>query len=77
MDVAFCCHAPLVKDEQDVFLVLRRYFLPAMQELAAGIEASEKEAVQRFRRVHVAALLMNFTQLVVLVWGTLQLSRAL
>ncbi|GAB3772012.1 hypothetical protein GCM10028796_41730 [Ramlibacter monticola] len=56
--------------------LLRRYLLPAMQQLGARIEANEGEAIQRFRRVHGAALLVNVAQLVVLVWGTLQLSKA-
>lgn len=54
--------------------LLRRYLLPAMQQLGARIDASEEDAIQRFRRVHGTALLINLGQLVVLVWGTLQLS---
>jgi hypothetical protein len=57
--------------------LLQRRLLPAMQELGARIEANEAEAIRHFRRVHVTALLVNVAQLVVLVWGTLQLSAAL
>jgi hypothetical protein len=56
--------------------LLRRYLLPAMQQLGTRIEANDGEAIRRFRRMHAAALLINLGQLVVLVWGTLQLSRA-
>jgi len=56
--------------------LLRKYLLPTMQQLVARIEAKDDEAIQRFRRLHTMALLINVGQLVVLVWGTLQLSRA-
>jgi hypothetical protein len=59
-----------------VATLLRRYLSSAMEQLGTQIEANEGEAIQRFRRVHVAALLVNLAQLVALVWGTLQLSRA-
>lgn len=57
--------------------VLRKYLLGAMQQLGSQIEANNESAIQRFRRIHSAALLVNLGQLVVLVWGTLQLSRAM
>lgn len=59
-----------------VATLLRRHLLPAMHQLGTRIEANEGDAIQRFRRVHGTALLINLGQLVVLVWGTLQLSRA-
>lgn len=59
-----------------VAVVLRNHFLPAMQQLGGQIEASSSESVQRFRRMHGTALLVNLVQLVVLVWGTIQLSLA-
>lgn len=58
-------------------VLLRKYLLSAMQHLGTRIEANDGEAIQRFRRVHAMALLVNFGLLVVLVWGTLQLSRAM
>jgi hypothetical protein len=58
-------------------MVLRKYLLQAMHHLAGRIEQSDDRAIREFRRVHSTALLINFAQLVVLVWGTLQLSRAL
>ena len=51
--------------------------VPAMQRLGERIETSDAVAITHFRRVHVAALMVNVCQLVVLVWGTLQLSKAL
>lgn len=58
-----------------VAVLLRRYLLSAMQQHGAQIQANAEGAVGRFRRVHATALLVNFAQLVALVWGTLQLSR--
>ena len=57
--------------------LLRMRFLPVMQKLGTQIEANDDMAIQRFRRMHMAALLINFTLLVVLVWGTFQLSRSM
>jgi hypothetical protein len=55
--------------------LLRRYLLPVMEHLGTRIEANHAEAIRHFRRVHATALLVNVAQLVVVVWGTLQLSR--
>jgi hypothetical protein len=57
--------------------LLRKYLVSAMQQLGTRIEANEDAAIERFRQVHVTALLMNLVQLIVLVWGLLQLSRSL
>jgi hypothetical protein len=59
-----------------IAMVLRRHLVGAMHEIGLRIEANEAAAIRHFRRVHVAALSVNVLQLVVLVWGTLQLSRA-
>ncbi|WP_342130749.1 hypothetical protein [Hydrogenophaga sp. OTU3427] len=59
-----------------VTVALRRRFLPTMLQLGSQIESNTDGAVQRFRRVHGLALLVNLAQLVVLVWGTIQLSRS-
>jgi hypothetical protein len=56
--------------------LLRKFMLEAMQQVAAQIEANASGAIERFRRMHGAALLINVVQLVVLVWGTIQLSRS-
>lgn len=55
---------------------LRRRLLPTMERLGSAIAAADSAAIQRFRRVHGLALAINTGQLVLLVWGTLQLSRA-
>jgi hypothetical protein len=47
-----------------------------MSQLGSQIESNAEGAVQRFRRVHGMALLVNLAQLVLLVWGTIQLSKA-
>ncbi|HEX7889090.1 MAG TPA: hypothetical protein VF522_07005 [Ramlibacter sp.] len=61
-----------------VVTLLRKHLLPVMQQLGTEIEANDGGggAIQRFRRLHAMALLINFAQLVVLVWGTIQLSRS-
>jgi hypothetical protein len=58
-----------------VAVFLRRQLLPAMQQLGTEIEANAEGAVRRFRKVHGTALLVNLGQLVLVVWGTVQLSR--
>lgn len=58
-------------------VVLRRRLLQAMDQLGTRIEANDVTAIRHFRRVHGAALLTNVAQLALLVWGTLQLSRAM
>jgi hypothetical protein len=57
-------------------VVLRKQFLPVMQQLGSEIEANAEGAVQRFRKIHGIALLVNLGQLVLVVCGTIQLSRA-
>lgn len=54
---------------------LRSQLLPAMQALGTEIEAQAEGAIRRFRKVHGTALLVNLGQLVLVVWGTVQLSR--
>ena len=58
-----------------VTTVLRKLLLEAMQRLGDKIEASDATAIASFRRVHIAALATSLVQLVVVVWGILQLSR--
>ena len=58
-------------------VLLRTRFLPVMQQLGTQIEAGEDDAIRRFRRMHVSALLVNAALLAVLVWGTIQLSRSM
>ena len=58
-----------------ITIVLRHQLVDAMRRLGEQIEASEDAAIRNFRRVHGAALAINLTQLVVVVWGVLQLSK--
>lgn len=60
-----------------VTTLLRRRLLPAMQDIGARIGGLDGAAIARFRRLHTAALCGNLVQLVVVVWGVLQLSRQL
>ena len=57
-----------------VVVVLRRRLIPAMEQLGAQIQTSDASAIQSFRRVHSAALLVNLAQLVALVWGLTMVS---
>jgi hypothetical protein len=59
-----------------VAVLLRRHLVPAMQQLGTQIEANADGAIRRFRQVHAMALFVNLAQLVLVVWGTIQLSRA-
>lgn len=58
-----------------VAVFLRKQLVPAMQQLGTEIEANAEGAIERFRKVHGTALLVNLVQLVLVVWGTIQLSR--
>lgn len=57
-----------------IAIAIRRRLLPAMQRLGAMIQESEAATIRHFRKVHAFALSINLVQLVVLVWGTTQLS---
>ncbi|MEJ5991648.1 hypothetical protein WG902_16715 [Ramlibacter sp. PS3R-8] len=54
--------------------MLRKKFLPRMDHLRARIEAGHAEAIAGFRRLHVAAILMNVTQLALIVWTLIAFS---
>jgi hypothetical protein len=54
-------------------LALRRIILSNMARLSASIQADDPGAIVSFRKVHAAALLINLLQLVLIVWGVLQL----
>ena len=55
-------------------VVLRRYLIPLMDQLGSQIQSEGVAAIDRFRKLHCAALLVNFLQLVVLVWALTKLS---
>lgn len=54
--------------------VYRRTILPAMDRLTRQIQGHDPKAIRLFRVTHSLALLVNLLQLVVLVWGVVQLS---
>ena len=58
-------------------MLMRKYLMSAMHEIGSQIEGDNEEPIRRFRRIHGAALLINLALLVLLVWGTIQLSRSL
>jgi hypothetical protein len=58
-------------------VVLRRTVLPKMDSLRAQIQVSERDVIAAFRRMHVVAILINLTQLVLVVWGLIALSLQL
>ena len=55
--------------------LLRRHMLRAMEHLGAQIAAQDARAIAEFRRLHASALLVNLLQVVLIVWGILQLSQ--
>lgn len=57
-----------------VVVLLRCNILPAMARLGSSIQSSDPGAIARFRRVHTAALLANLVQLLLVVWGVLQIA---
>jgi len=57
-----------------VAVLLRRPLISTMDRLGAQIQVSTPQAVQRFRRLHGMALLVNLVQLVLLVWALTRLS---
>jgi hypothetical protein len=57
-----------------VAVALRKRLISAMELVGAQIQEDAAGAVARFRKVHTLALLINLTQLVVLVWGLTYLS---
>lgn len=54
--------------------LLRRKVIPRMDSLRSRIEASETSSIAEFRRIHVAAILINLAQLVLIVWSLTTLS---
>jgi hypothetical protein len=49
--------------------LLRRTIIPKMDSLRAQMPASETNTIPEFRRMHVAAILANLAQLVLIVWS--------
>lgn len=55
--------------------LLRRKVIPTMDSLRDQFEASGASAIPAFRRMHVAAILANLAQLVLIVWSLIAASR--
>lgn len=60
-----------------IVTVLRRRLVPAMEQLGALMEQRDADAVERFRRIHITALLVNLALLVGIVWGIIRLAGQL
>ena len=56
---------------------LRRKVIAKMDSIRAQIQVSGTNAIQRFRRMHVTAILINLAQLVVIVWSLIAFSMQL
>jgi hypothetical protein len=55
--------------------VLRRKVIPMMDSLRDQIQVSGRDSIMAFRRIHVAAILLNLAQLVLIVWTLIAVSR--
>jgi hypothetical protein len=55
----------------------RRKIIPAMDSFRAQIQDSEASAIQTFRRIHIAAVVVNLAQLVANVWSLIAVSMSL
>jgi hypothetical protein len=55
-------------------IVLRRQVIPRMDSLRAQMQASGTTAIPEFRRIHVAAIVLNLVQLVLIVWSLIAAS---
>lgn len=50
-------------------VVLRKKIIPRMDALGAQIQSSQMDAIEAFRRTHIAAIAINILQLVAIVWS--------
>lgn len=57
--------------------LLRRKVIPKMDSLRAQMQVGETSAIPGFRRTHVAAILINLAQLVLIVWSLITVSLSL
>lgn len=56
-------------------IVLRRQVIPKMDLLHAEFLLGETSAIPAFRRLHMAAILLNLAQVVLIVWTLVATSR--
>ena len=57
-----------------VAVLLRKQVIPKMDALGAQIESSGSDAIRKFRRMHVTAILINMAQLAIIVTGLIAFS---
>jgi hypothetical protein len=57
-----------------VAALLRRKVIPQMDSLRAEIDAGGADAIARFRRTHLSAILINVAQLALIVWSLVTFS---
>jgi hypothetical protein len=57
-------------------LGLRRWIIPRMDVLRGTIPQGDASAVSRFRQLHMAGIVLNMAQLVVVVWGIAPMAAA-
>ena len=55
-------------------VTLRRHVISRMEVLGARIQGGEGDAIQAFRSTHVAAILVNLAQLVLIIWSLIAAS---
>jgi hypothetical protein len=60
-----------------VAYLLRRKIIPKMDSLRAQIQLGNTGAVPGFRRIHMAAVVVNVAQLVLIIWSLITLSMQL
>jgi len=58
-----------------IAVVLRRMVIPKMDSLGAQIQSDYMDAIPGFRKIHIAAILINILQLAAIVWSLTALSR--
>lgn len=56
-------------------VALRRTVIPKMDALGVQIQVDGAQAIPRFRRTHLSAILINLVQLVLIVWALIIFSR--
>jgi hypothetical protein len=60
-----------------IAVVLRKKVIPKMDSLGSQIASNAMDAIPGFRKMHIAAILINVAQLVAIVWSLIALSRQL
>ena len=59
-----------------IAFALRKMVIPKMDALGAQIQSDYMDAIPGFRKIHVAAICINFVQLVAIVWSLIAVSRS-